>query len=121
MSAKSAGRILYLLLLIISFSIFSVSPGSDYLLFSAEKGHIQNVRRALQTGADINSKDYFGKTCLIHASIRGDKELIQLLLGYGAAATINTRDRTGKSALDYARENGHKKIENILQEYGAKE
>lgn len=106
------------------WAIFSTSicaGESDYLLFSVEKGHIQNAKRALKTGADINSRDYFGKTPLIHAAARGDSEMVQLLLKFGAAATIMSKDRDGKTALNHARENGHKKIEAILVEYGAKD
>lgn len=112
-------RTLYLLSILLTSSIHSGE--SDYLLFSAEKGHIQNVKRALQTGADINSRDYFGKTPLIHAASRGDSEMVQLLFKYGAAITIQFKDRNGKTALQYARENGHKRVETLLQEYGAKD
>ena len=100
---------------------FAVSPMSDYLLFSAEKGHTQNVKKALHTGGDINSRDYFGKTALIHAVSRGDIELVQLLFKYGAASTLNYKDREGKSALDYAKEYKHEKVIQLLKEYGAKE
>jgi ankyrin repeat protein len=108
-------------LLFLQLSLYGTSPISDYLLFSAEKGHIQNVKKALQTGADINSRDYFGKTPLILAASRGDFELVSLLFKFGAAATMNFKDRYGKSALDYAKENGHEKIVIILKEYGAKD
>ncbi len=112
---------LFIFIFIISVTINGTSAISDYLLFSAEKGHIQNVKKALLTGADINSKDYFGKTPLILAASRGDFELVHLLFKYGASATMNTKDRYGKSALDYAKENGHEKIILILKDYGAKD
>ena len=111
----------FLLFFLYFNALFAVSPMSDYLLFSAEKGHIQNVKKALHTGGDINSRDYFGKTALIHAVSRGDIELVQLLFKYGAASTLNNKDREGKSALDYAKEYKHEKVILLLKEYGAKE
>jgi uncharacterized protein len=112
----------YLILLILTFnSLFGFGSMSDYLLFSAEKGHIQNVKKALVTGGDINSKDYFGKTALIYAVTRGDMELIQLLFKYGAASSIHFKDREGNTALDYAKLNKNERVIAVLKEYGAKD
>ena len=111
----------FLLLFLVSLKLYSISPISDYLLFSSEKGHVQNVKKALQSGADINSRDYFGRTSLIYASMRGDIEMVTILMKFGAAASMNFKDRNGKTALDYAKENKYEKVQGILKEYGAQE
>ncbi len=114
---------MYILFLFLFFlqSLLGFGSMSDYLLFSAEKGHIQNVKKALLTGGDINSKDYFGKTALIYAVTRGDMELIQLLFKYGAASSIHFKDRDGNTALDYAKLNKNERVIAVLKDYGAKD
>ncbi|MDX1958850.1 MAG: ankyrin repeat domain-containing protein [Leptospiraceae bacterium] len=107
--------------LIVQF-LFAISPASEYLLFSCEKGHLNNVKKILQTGTpSLHARDYFKKTPLILASENGHLEIVMALLIKGAAATIDYRDREGKSALDYSKAKGYTKIEKVLLEYGAKE
>jgi len=114
-------RFLLLFISIIFFINFSEENSSEFLLFSCEKGYVAHVRKALQAGANIQSRNYFKKTPLILAAENGSVEILNLLLQKGAAADIDARDRNGKTALFYAKKNGFAKIEKILLEYGAKE
>ncbi|MCB1142019.1 MAG: ankyrin repeat domain-containing protein [Leptospiraceae bacterium] len=102
-----------------SFVLTADNSANDYLLFSTEKGYLQHVKKALQQGASVNSKDYFRRTPLMYAVISGNEEIVNLLFLHGASANINTKDRDGNSALDYARKMKFKKIEKILLEFGA--
>jgi ankyrin repeat protein len=99
-------------------SVLSTSP-SDYLIFSAERGHLQHTKKALHNGANVNTKDYFKRTALMYASGNGSIEIVKLLLHRGAAVGINERDRDGKTAFMFAKEKGFAKIMEILLEYGA--
>lgn len=113
-------RFSVILLIFFSSRLNAVAP-SDYLLFSAEKGYIGHVKKALAQGADVNVQDYFKKTPLIYASSYGDVEIVKLLLKYGAAEGIDIRDRDGKTAYTYAKLKGFTQIMNLLKHYGASE
>jgi len=62
----------------------------------------------------VNDK---GRSLLMHAAIKGDLELIQLLLKHGA--NINRVNSVGNSAIAYAREKGYVEIVKVLLDAGA--
>jgi ankyrin repeat protein len=112
----------WIFIFIIFFNqIFAETSSADYLIFSVERGYLNHVKKAINAGANINSRDYFKKTPLIYAAENGHVEILNLLLLHGAAAGIDARDRDGKTALQHAREKSHTKIIQILLEYGAKD
>ena len=96
-------------------------PALDYYRPKLQKspvGDIQEVRKALQNGSDVNARE-FGKTPLMIAAMGNSPELINLLLEHGA--DINATDTfTGKTALGYAKEFNQKQIIKILQQHGAR-
>jgi ankyrin repeat protein len=49
--------------------------------------------------------DEDGRTALIMAAIRGNREIVSMLLDHGASPSA--KDNDGKTALDYAREEGY--------------
>ena len=115
------------------------------LLIAAEQGNEEIVSRLLEAGANVNFKDEQGKTALHYASsrevgkllleanaeitaedlngraplhemaLRGDYELIEEALFYGADP--NKADSNGKTALLEASQKGHTAVTALLQEY----
>ena len=73
------------------------------------------VRALLEAGADVNATQHGGYTPLLQAAAAGKKDLVRLLLVYGARLDC-VCDR-GKSAADYARERGHTEVAEILASY----
>ena len=55
----------------------------------------------ISLGANINEKDYFGKTVLMHAAIANSKNIAKLLISHGA----NIDEKRDRTALHYAVEN----------------
>jgi len=76
-----------------------------------------NSRKAKKIYNDfINSKAFFGKTALIIAAELGFKEMVEVLLGYGADPSIK-RWIFGKDAAGFAEKNGHTKLAERIKEY----
>ena len=73
---------------------------------------IDMAKFIINAGADINEKDFNGMTALMHASILGNENLVQLLLNKNA--DINIEDNNGMTALRYATKNNHITIINLL-------
>ena len=66
------------------------------------------ARVLLESGADVNFTQTAGYTPLHQAAAAGNRELVDLLLSYGALR--DNRCDNGKTAADYARERGHTEI-----------
>lgn len=74
------------------------TPNED-LLYAAHIGDLQLVQKALQQGANPNTRrSHDGWTALIVAAWWGQPEVIELLLQHGADIQAKTND--GKTALD---------------------
>lgn len=61
-----------------------VKPGVRGLIKAAAEGNITKVRRAIETGVNINSFDEVGETALRAAVVRNHLEIVQLLIEAGA-------------------------------------
>lgn len=113
------------ILLVILISLFLLNGNNtnatEHLLFAAEKNYLKQADEALKKGANITSKDYFGRTALMYACMNGSIEMARLLLLGGASANSDTRDRDGKTAYMHAREKGNQKLVEVLEYYGIKE
>src|SRR6185503_5467228 len=78
---------------------------------------LEKVRRLVENGADINSKDEYGQTALMNAAHRGQFDLVRLLLEKGA--DLNTTAKYNLSALLLALIAGHPDVARLLIEAGA--
>jgi hypothetical protein len=67
---------------------------------AARSERIEDVKRLLKAGADVNSQSESGETALMYASRQCSVETVHLLLG--AHARLNVRDAMGRNALMYA-------------------
>lgn len=65
---------------------------------AAKKGDIEEVKRIISKGYNVNTKDINGNTPLHEAAYVGHKALIDLLIANGA--DVNTINNEGISALD---------------------
>lgn len=75
------------------------------------------VRSLVQRGADVNASNVLGATALLRASVRGDLESLEILLGKGA--TVDTCTRWGMSPLSVAYAGGYLRVATRLLEAGA--
>jgi len=78
----------------------STSELSAALRDAAARGQIQEVRAALERGADVNTADELGRTALMLAAFDGHTAIVHLLLSKGAQ--VNIRDSSGRTALMYS-------------------
>lgn len=67
------------------------------LHFAVSKGDRKEVERLLDEGADINEKDYGGRTALHKAGLTGRADMAELLIQRGA--NVHARDEGGYTAL----------------------
>ncbi|KAE8153078.1 ankyrin repeat-containing domain protein [Aspergillus avenaceus] len=70
------------------------------LHIAAQKGHVGIVRVLLQQDIDCDEVDSDGLTPLVHATIKGHKDVVNMLLLHGAR--INSTDKEGNSVLHWA-------------------
>jgi ankyrin repeat protein len=87
---------------------------------AADGGDIEGVKEFLAAGADVNAKNYLGRTPLYWATnttAGGHKEIVELLIAKGADVNAKTID--GVTPLHNAAEWGHKEVGEILIAEGA--
>lgn len=85
---------------------------------ASERGHVDYVRRVVQTEVDINHVNDLGWTALLEAVLLGDggprhQEIVQILLDAGADPTIADRDAV--TPLQHAERLGHARMAAILR------
>ncbi|WP_235933865.1 ankyrin repeat domain-containing protein [Agromyces humi] len=91
--------------------------GGISIIPAAERGHVEYLRRVLQTGIDVNHVNDLGWTALLEAVILGDgglrhQQVVRVLLEAGADAAI--ADREGVTPLEHARSRGYSEIATLL-------
>ena len=76
---------------------------------------LENIRRAIEGGRDINKQDDDGSTLLMEAVARGKDDIVGYLLDNGA--DVNIQDENGETALWYYRNAMYKAedLEKIVQ------
>jgi ankyrin repeat protein len=92
--------------------------GTLDLLQAASDGNVQGVRACLATGADVNAKNAEGWTALMIATLKGYREIVQILLEE-ERAQVNARSHHGWTALRYAVSMGDSESIRILLAAGA--
>jgi len=90
---------------IIMMNILTNAPMSTQKFLNlCMKGSPEEIRKALETGVNINVKDANGKTALFYAASKNsDPHVIITLLDAGADANLVNNE--GKRAIDYAEKN----------------
>lgn len=82
------------------------------LHWAAQENQLVTGSMLLEYGANINVKDFDGKTPLHIASSEGNKEFVELLMDAGADGRI--RDNFNVSPCEYAELYGHEEIKKQL-------
>ncbi|MGI9658472.1 MAG: ankyrin repeat domain-containing protein, partial [Gaiellaceae bacterium] len=87
--------------------------GGVSVIPASERGHVEYVRRVVETSIDVNHVNDLGWTALLEAVILGDGsepygEIVSILLEAGADPAI--ADKDGITALQHARASGYETI-----------
>lgn len=92
--------------------------GGVSVIPASERGHVDYVRRVVETDIDVNHVNDLGWTALLEAVILGDgsqryQEIVRILVDAGADPAI--ADGDGVTALQHAEEKGFDEIARILR------
>lgn len=97
-------------------SLLTLVTGCESLRRAAASGDVKAVRELLASGTDVN-ENYNGETALVLASIKGNTEVVKLLLDRGAS--VNASMGYGLTPLFYAVSRGHTDVAKLLLDKGA--
>jgi ankyrin repeat protein len=94
------------------------------LIAASHQGRLEEVKRLLDEGVDVNAKEKGGQTALVMAAMNGHTNTVKLLLGKGADINagwpeIFDPDLPGGTALMHAAKNGHIEVVRLLVDNGA--
>lgn len=85
----------------------------------AGHGKLDQLRKKLESGADVNERDtFFYETALHRAAKRGDEAIVRLLLESGANARLKTIPY-GETPLHFAIVGRNSQVVRLLLQYGA--
>ncbi|CAN7223208.1 ankyrin repeat domain-containing protein [Knoellia sp. LjRoot47] len=92
--------------------------GGVSVIPASERGHVDYVKRVVETDIDVDHVNDLGWTALLEAVILGDggpahQEIVRILLGAGADRAL--ADKDGVTALEHARERGQTEVAAILE------
>lgn len=92
--------------------------GGISVIPASERGHVDYVRRVVQTDIDINHVNDLGWTALLEAVVLGDggerhQEIVEILLDAGADPSI--ADKEGVTALEHAERKGQSEVAALLR------
>lgn len=87
------------------------------LFKAAGLGDVDEMRRLIGAGTDVNARDEWRETPLHTASEHGYPEIVDLLIESGA--NVNAADATGSTPLHYSSQHGNLKCAKLLIESGA--
>lgn len=93
--------------------------GGVSVIPASERGHVDYVRRVVQTDIDIDHVNDLGWTALLEAVLLGDggerhQQIVRILLAAGADRSV--ADRDGVTALQHAERLGQEEVARLLRE-----
>ena len=87
------------------------------IIQAVKDGTVEEVKKYLAAGMDVNTKDEYGATSLHHAVEYGRNDVAELLIANGA--DVNGKTNDGLTALHAAILNGSNEIVKLLIDQGA--
>ena len=93
------------------------NDSQNALVEAARNGDVNEVKRLLEKGVNVNGQAMYGYTALIASACMGHVEVVNLLVAKGA--DINLRDGVGDTALKMASFGGHVEVVEFLLDGGA--
>jgi ankyrin repeat protein len=69
----------------------------------------------IEAGADVNQVYHGGRTLLMWAVARENKDIVRSLIDYGGWKSLDKQNAQGKTARDIAHEKGFSEIEKLLK------
>ena len=94
-----------------------ITNSDDSIHIACLYGDLPKIKRLLESGANVNSRDFSNRTPLMYAAEDGAIDTIDYLIRNGA--NINDIDVRGDSALIIALKNNNVKASKLLIEKGA--
>jgi ankyrin repeat protein len=88
------------------------ADGYTPLMAASASGYVDMMRRLLEHGAQVNSRDQFDDTALMAAVRSGRPEAVRLLIDRGA--TVSVRDNSQRSAVTWALREGRSDLVRLL-------
>jgi ankyrin repeat protein len=116
---RRSAWILLLTMVLFLWPAGGIRAGSlDIFVEAVRKNRIDEVRKFLQEGVDVNSRDVFDDNAGLHwAARQGQAEMARLLISNGA--DLDIRNRAGETPLHGAASEGQKELVVILIAHGA--
>ena len=87
------------------------------LITAAENGHTEIVKLLLDNGAEVDSRDKYGRSALMRAAWYSHDAVVEILLDRGAL--VNATEKWGHTALMMAAKGGHITTARTLLDHGA--
>ena len=84
---------------------------------AAARGFVDALAEMINSGADVNTTDYDGRTALHLAAAEGQLDAVKLLLKEGAL--LHVEDRWGQTPLAEATRWAHNDVSEFLESHGA--
>lgn len=111
-------KTLYIIVVILFSGILFADQLSDQFLEAAKKGDVAELKKLLDQGVNVDSKNKYGVTALGFACSKGQLDAVQLLIERGA--DVNAEDTFYHATpISWAIENGHNDIVKFLLQKGA--
>ena len=98
--------------------LIAKGPTLSSIYMAAYQGDLAEVKRFLEQGISVDSRDSEGHTALHFAALNGKRDVVEFLLSQGADVDANFNSSWG-TPLDLASLEGHKDVVELLISKGA--
>ncbi len=85
------------------------------LCWAAYQGDLNEIRRLVAKGVDLNGEDYDGRTCLHLAAAEGKVDVVRFLLA--KKVNITPQDRWKNTPIEEAKRSDHTDTVSLLQSH----
>ena len=89
----------------------------DEFISAIKSNNVEEVKRLLTQGVDVNAQDEYGYNPLFYAVVNGNTEMVKLLIEAGA--DVNTKNKFGTTPLFSVALLGRTEVAKLLIEAGA--